>query len=69
MKQNHRMNAYKSVQQELFVYLVQTDQAELINQMPQHNGMLLRRDALGAIDLSRKSMQPRRRKELSLIHI
>ena len=37
------------------------DQAELMNQMPQHNGMWLRRDALGAIDLSRKSTQPRRK--------
>ena len=38
-----------------------SDQAELMNQMPQHNGMWIRRGALGAIDLSRKSMQPTRR--------
>ena len=37
------------------------DQADLMNQTPQHNGMWLRRDALEAIDLSRKSMQPRRK--------
>ena len=37
------------------------DQAELMNQMPQHNGMWLRRDAFGAINLSTKSAQPRRK--------
>ena len=40
------------------------DQAELMNQIPQHIGMWIRRGALGAIDLSRKSMQPRTRKEM-----
>ena len=29
------------------------DQAELISRMRQHNGMWIRRDALGAIDLSK----------------
>ena len=38
------------------------DQAELMNQMPQYNGMWFRRDALGAIDLSRKSTQLRKKK-------
>ena len=41
------------------------DQAELTNQMPQHSGMWIRRGALGTVDLSRESVQPRRRKEVA----
>ena len=37
------------------------DQAELMNQSHNTMGMWLRRDALRAIDLSRKPMQPRGR--------
>ena len=58
MKQSHKMNEYKYVQHEL---ASANDQAELMNQTPQHNGMWVRRDALRVIDLSRKSMQPRKR--------
>ena len=39
-------------------------QAEVMNQMSQHNGVWIRRGALGDIDLPRKSMQPRRRNEI-----
>ena len=53
----------KRLQQEMFMYLVLT-LAELLNQMPQHHGMRIRRGALGTIDLSNNSIKPRRRKEM-----
>ena len=39
------------------------DQAELMNQMPQHNGMDPR-GASRAVDLSKKSIETRRKKEM-----